>query len=133
MIARAGVSALLLALATAGHAQTAPPASFALEGFGNRLCEEYATAFADKNASNPALERERFGHAQWVLGYLSAWNLVNGKRFKARYGVFGDDQRRRDNFALWWVYDVCAANPKITVHRAADELIAWRLKEEAKP
>lgn len=31
--------------------------------------------------------------------------------------------RRRDNFALGWVYDVCAAN----------EFIAWRLQEEAKP
>ena len=127
LLARLGIRA-------AGRAQTpaAPPPAL-IEGFGARLCDEYAGVFTDAAMHDPALERERFGHAQWVLGYLSAWNVANPGRLTARHGVFGNDRQRQDNFALWWVNDVCAANPGHSVQRAADTFIAFRLQQEPKP
>lgn len=121
--------AVLLVAASNSRAQTAP-APF---GDGALPCSAYASAFSEANAGKPELAAARGRYAQWVVGYLSGYNAVNAKRFKAPYGVFGDAKRAREDFALWWVFDVCKANPQATIHKATDEFIAWRLREGAKP
>ena len=116
----------------AGQTPASPPSTL-IEGFGARPCADYADVFTDAAMHDPALERERFGHAQWVLGYLSAWNVANPGRLKASHGVFGDDRERQDSFALSWVHDVCAAHPGHSVQAADDAFIAFRLRQEQHP
>lgn len=117
----------VLLVAGNGHAQNVP-APF---GDGALPCSAYASAFSESNAGKPELAAARGRFAQWVVGYLSGYNAGNAKRFKAPFGVFGDAKRAKEDFALWWVFDVCKANPQATIHKATDEFIAWRLKEEA--
>lgn len=119
---------LCLALARISAAQNAPQPF----GDGALPCSVYASAFSEANAGKPELAAARGRYAQWVVGYLSGYNSVNRQRFKAPYGVFGDAKRAQEDFALWWVFDVCKANPKATIHQAVQEFIAWRLKEDAK-
>jgi hypothetical protein len=126
MRAAAALAFLLVAACNDTQAQNAP-APF---GDGALSCSAYASAFNESNAGKAELVASRGRFAQWVVGYLSGYNSVNGNRFKASHGVFGDAKRAREDFALWWVLDVCKANPQATIHKAVDEFIAWRLREE---
>lgn len=130
MTRSAAAFAFLLVTACNSEAQNAPAP---IAGDGGLACSAYASAFSDANAGKPELLAARGRFAQWVVGYLSGYNAMNAKRFKAAFGVFGDAKRANDNFALWWVLDVCKANPQATVHKATEEFIAWRLREESKP
>lgn len=117
---------LLVAACNDTQAQNAP-APF---GDGALACSAYASAFSESNAGKPELAAARGRFSQWVVGYLSGYNAGNAKRFTAPFGVFGDAKRAREDFALWWVFDVCKANPQATIHKAVDEFIAFRLREE---
>lgn len=121
--------ALLLPTPACSQAQSAPQPF----GDGALACSVYADAFSESNAGRPELAAARGRYAQWVVGYLSGYNAQNSQRFRAAFGVFGDAQRAREDFALWWVYDVCKANPQATIHQAVQEFIAWRLREEQQP
>lgn len=121
--------ALLLPTPAYSQVQSAP----VIAGDGAHACSVYADAFSESNAGRPELAAARGRYAQWVVGYLSGYNWQNGQRFRADLGVFGDAQRARKDLALWWVYDVCKANPQATIHQAVQEFIAWRLREEQQP
>ena len=120
---------LLLPTPACSQAQSAPQPF----GDGALACSVYADAFSESNAGRPELAAARGRYAQWVVGYLSGYNAQNSQRFRAAFGVFGDAQRAREDFALWWVYDVCKVNPQATIHQAVQEFIAWRLREERQP
>jgi len=99
-----------------------------LEGVGSTPCGELVRTFdATGTTADHNLTLARF---QWVYGYLSAWNDEHGKLFKARYGVFGDDADRANNFVGWWLIDVCKANPKATLADVTREFIRFRLEQE---
>ena len=129
MMRSAAALAFLLVASCNSQAQNAPQPF----GDGALPCAGYASAFSETNAGKPESAAARGRFAQWVVGYLSGYNSVNAKRFKAPLGVFGDAKRAKEDFALWWVFDVCKANPQATIHKAVDEFIAFRLREETQP
>lgn len=100
-----------------------------VDGVGNTPCGDLVRSFDAATADDYNLTLARL---QWAYGYLSAWNDVHGRQFKARYGVFGGDADREKNFTGWWLYDVCQANPKATLADVTREFIRFRLEQEKK-
>jgi hypothetical protein len=120
----------VLALLLNGTAQAAPPVAFRLEGAGTESCAAFAAGF---DGTTPEAMRLTTGRLQWLYGYLSAWNVSNPHRLKARYGLFGNDRQHADNFAGWWLLDACRLNPKASLQDIAAGFIAFLLRQEAKP
>jgi len=109
------------------------PAAFLIEGSGRSTCEDFVRDFDAGSEKRDADAHQRsIAQVQWTLGYLSSYNVQNRQRFKARYGIFGGDEERKKLFTEWWIYDVCKANPKATLHHVADEYIRWSLDQEKK-
>jgi hypothetical protein len=122
--------ASVLALLLHGAVQAAPPVSFWLDGAGTESCAAFVAGF---DGTTPEAMRLTTGRLQWLYGYLSAWNVTNHHRLRARYGLFGDDKQHADNFAGWWLRDACKLNPKASLQDIAEGFIAFRLRQEKQP
>jgi hypothetical protein len=105
-----------------------------LDGVGSTPCSVLVKTF-DDFAKEKTSEKQlgSTGQNQWLYGYLSAYNLQNAWRFKAKYGVFGSEDERKKTFSAWWIYDVCKANPKVTIQEVADEYIRKMLDRARTP
>lgn len=126
-----GLFGALLAIPAAALSQPSP--MFFIEGAGKTDCEDFVKNFdAGVQSRDPTNFQRSLGQVQWLLGYLSAYNVQNHKAFKARYGIFGGDEERKKLFTEWWIYDVCKVNPKASLREVADEYIRWSLEQEKK-
>lgn len=122
------IAALVLLLGSAVHA--APPVTFRLDGAGTDHCIVFLAGF---DGTTPEAMRLTTGRLQWFHGYLSAWNVSNHHRLKARYGVFGDDRQHAAGFAGRWLRDACKLNPKANLQEIAEAFIWLRLQQEQRP